>query len=115
MMKPLPVIRLLYSCCPAALYGVLFSRDKEAAFANYRMWESLGFVIAFAYSTFICLEYKLYIMLAVLLLAIVTYPVVEFYEYKHPTLPVGEGSYLHPKKDGDVDTDKKGFIRQTQM
>lgn len=114
-MKHLPIIGLLYSCCPAALYGVLFSRDKEAGFANYRMWESLGFVIAFAYSSFICLEYKLYITLAVLLLTIFTYPVVEFYEYKHPTLPVGEGNYLHQRKDEDANTDKKSFICQTQM
>jgi len=30
-----------------ALYGVLFKNKEEAAFSNYRMWESLGFVIAF--------------------------------------------------------------------
>ncbi|KAM3861460.1 protein unc-93 homolog A-like [Diretmus argenteus] len=71
-----------------ALYGILFPRDKEAAFSNYRMWESLGFVIAFAYSTFICLEYKLYILLAVLLLTAVTYPIVEYREYRNPTLPI---------------------------
>uniref|UniRef100_A0A3Q3XCC3 Protein unc-93 homolog A n=1 Tax=Mola mola TaxID=94237 RepID=A0A3Q3XCC3_MOLML len=81
-----------------ALYGVLFSRDKEAAFANYRMWESLGFVIAFAYSTFLCLEYKLYILLAFLVLTIITYPIVEYREYKNPTLPVGEETYLKQKK-----------------
>ncbi|XP_061668334.1 protein unc-93 homolog A isoform X1 [Syngnathoides biaculeatus] len=68
-----------------ALYGILFPDEKEAAFANYRMWESLGFVIAFAYSTFLCLEYKLYILLAVLLLTAVTYPIVEYHEYKNPT------------------------------
>ncbi|CAN9507506.1 unnamed protein product [Ophioblennius macclurei] len=80
-----------------ALYGVLFPRDKEAAFANYRMWESLGFVAAFAYSTFLCLEYKLYILLSFLLLTLVTYPVVEFYEYKHPTCPIEEASYAGHK------------------
>uniref|UniRef100_H2SU40 Protein unc-93 homolog A n=1 Tax=Takifugu rubripes TaxID=31033 RepID=H2SU40_TAKRU len=69
-----------------ALYGILFPRDKEAAFANYRMWESLGFVISFAYSSFLCLEYKLYIMLGVLVLAAVTYPIVERHEHMHPTL-----------------------------
>lgn len=89
---------LCFFFCPAALYGVLFSRDKEAAFANYRMWESLGFVIAFAYSTFLCLEYKLYILLAFLVLTIITYPIVEYREYKNPTLPVGEGTYLKQKK-----------------
>lgn len=72
------------------LYGILFVRHKEAAFANYRMWESLGFVIAFAYSNLLCLEYKLYILLAFLLLTVVTYPIVEYHEYKNPTLPPPE-------------------------
>ncbi|XP_020492728.1 protein unc-93 homolog A [Labrus bergylta] len=76
-----------------ALYGVLFPREKEAAFANYRMWESLGFVIAFAYSTFICLEYKLYILLAVLVLTVITYPIVEYNEHKSPTPPIEKGTY----------------------
>ncbi|KAK1796123.1 hypothetical protein P4O66_009208 [Electrophorus voltai] len=53
---------------PNALYGILFPKHKEAAFANYRMWESLGFVIAFAYSTFICLSTKIYILISVLAL-----------------------------------------------
>lgn len=83
----------ILSPCLAALYGVLFPREKEAAFANYRMWESLGFVIAFAYSTFLCLEYKLYILLVILVLTIITYPIVEFYEYKNPTEPIEETVY----------------------
>ncbi|XP_059212048.1 protein unc-93 homolog A [Centropristis striata] len=95
-----------------ALYGVLFPRDKEAAFANYRMWESLGFVIAFAYSTFLCLEYKLYILLAVLVLTVITYPIVEYREHKNPTPPVDEGSYL---TNGENKTMDKNIICQTQM
>ncbi|XP_044024880.1 protein unc-93 homolog A isoform X2 [Siniperca chuatsi] len=96
-----------------ALYGVLFPRDKEAAFANYRMWESLGFVIAFAYSTFLCLEYKLYILLAVLLVTVVTYPIVEYYEHKNPTPPVEEGTYLSHKEI--FKTDENKIICQTEM
>ncbi|XP_067098275.1 protein unc-93 homolog A-like [Osmerus mordax] len=76
-----------------ALYGVLFPRDKEAAFANYRMWESLGFVIGFAYSNFICLDFKIYILLAMLVLTTVTYPIVEYHEWRNPTPPMGEGAY----------------------
>jgi len=34
-----------------ALYGALFASQEEAAFSNYRMWESLGFVIAFITSS----------------------------------------------------------------
>ncbi|MED6247900.1 Protein unc-93 A [Ataeniobius toweri] len=93
-----------------ALYGVLFPRDKEAAFANYRMWESLGFVIAFAYSTFMCLEYKLYIVLAVLVLSMITYPVVEYYEHKNPTKPIEQATYENHKK-----TEESDIVSQTWM
>merc|ERR1719220_1282134 len=30
-----------------ALYGCLFANDEEAAFSNYRLWESMGFLFAF--------------------------------------------------------------------
>ncbi|XP_068610073.1 protein unc-93 homolog A [Brachionichthys hirsutus] len=96
-----------------ALYGILFPKDKEAAFANYRMWESLGFVIAFAYSTFLCLEYKLYILLAVLLLTSVTYPIVEYHEYKNPTLPVEQATRSHRK--GSVRADEFKIMSQTRL
>lgn len=99
---------------PAALYGILFPREKEAAFANYRMWESLGFVIAFAYSTFICLEYKLYIVLAVLLLSAITYPMVEYHEHKNPTLPIEEGSYLTHKTE-TIERDESNIVSLTAM
>lgn len=70
---------------PLVLYGVLFDKDKEAAFANYRLWEALGFVIAFGYSTFLCVSFKLYVLLAVLCLAMLAYAVVEYLKAK--TLP----------------------------
>ncbi|XP_069589840.1 protein unc-93 homolog A-like [Ranitomeya imitator] len=65
-----------------AFYGVLFDDHKEAAFANYRLWESLGFVIAFAYSNFLCVYVKLYVVLSILLIGIILYLVVEYLEYR---------------------------------
>ncbi|XP_071997274.1 protein unc-93 homolog A isoform X3 [Engystomops pustulosus] len=65
-----------------SLYGLLFDDHKEAAFANYRLWESLGFVIAYGYSTFLCVSVKLYILLAVLVLGMVLYAYVEHREKK---------------------------------
>lgn len=59
------------------LYGLLFRRNKEAAFSNYRLWESVGFVIAYAYATTLCARMKLYVLLAVLALGCVGYTVVE--------------------------------------
>ncbi|XP_064014279.1 protein unc-93 homolog A isoform X2 [Pogoniulus pusillus] len=64
------------------LYGILFEKHKEAAFANYRLWESLGFVIAFGYSTKLQVYIKLYILLSVLVLSMVTYGAVEYLESK---------------------------------
>lgn len=66
----------------SGLYGVLFEKHTEAAFANYRLWESCGFVIAFGYSTTLRVYIKLYILLAVLMLSMVTYGVVEYLEAK---------------------------------
>lgn len=63
---------------PAALFGVLFEKNKEAAFASYRLWEALGFVIAFGYSMFLCVSVKLYVLLGVLSLAMAAYGTVEY-------------------------------------
>jgi MFS family permease len=59
------------------LFGLLFRRNKEAAFSNYRLWESAGFVIAYAYATTLCARMKLYILLVVLSLGCIGYVVVE--------------------------------------
>ncbi|XP_065112342.1 protein unc-93 homolog A [Paramisgurnus dabryanus] len=96
------------------LYGILFSKNKEAAFANYRMWESLGFVIAFAYSTYICLSTKIYIVLAVLALTMVTYLYVEYNEYKHPTAQVSYDMH-NPEKDDLKGMNEKYVITQSQL
>lgn len=99
----------------AALYGILFAKDKEAAFANYRMWESLGFVIAFAYSTFICLSTKIYVALAVLALTMVTYLYVEYNEYKHPTPQVTSDDLHKPEKADFKELNDKYIISQTKL
>ncbi|MGH0143922.1 UNVERIFIED_CONTAM: hypothetical protein FKN15_027026 [Acipenser sinensis] len=87
-----------------ALYGVLFEENKEAAFANYRLWESVGFVIAFGYSSYLCVDVKLYVVLAVLVVGMVLYGCVEYIEYKNPTactenkLEVEENPYIAQSK-----------------
>lgn len=59
------------------LYGLLFRRNKEAAFSNYRLWESAGFVIAYAYSTTLCARMKLYVLLGNLVIGVIGYIIVE--------------------------------------
>ncbi|KAM8952973.1 protein unc-93 homolog A-like [Pelodytes ibericus] len=66
----------------SALYGVLFEDHKEAAFANYRIWQSIGFIISFAYSNFLCAYVKLYVVLSNMILGMILYFVVEYLEYR---------------------------------
>ena len=62
---------------PTALYGYLFTKAPEAAFTNYRLWESIGFLIALLYSDFICTNIKLYICICFLVVGMVCYSIVE--------------------------------------
>ncbi|XP_075057043.1 protein unc-93 homolog A-like [Mixophyes fleayi] len=66
----------------SSLYGVLFEKNKEAAFANFSLWESLGFAIAFGYSSFLCVYIKLYILMCVVVVGILLYGAVEYIEYR---------------------------------
>lgn len=89
--------------CPPVLYGVLFEKDKEAAFANYRLGEALGFVIAFGYSAFLCVSVKLYILLGVLCLTMVAYGIVEYQESQDLGRPPAEGA-TRPAEEGETQT-----------
>lgn len=78
-----------------ALYGVLFEKHKEAAFAGYRLWEALGFVTAFGYSAFLCVSVKLYILLAVLTVTMAAYGTVERMEARKTHTPPAAGLAAH--------------------
>ncbi|XP_040285337.1 protein unc-93 homolog A-like [Bufo bufo] len=78
-----------------AFYGVLFEDHKEAAFANYRLWESVGFVIAFAYSNFLCISVKLYVILSILLIGMILYLVLEYLEYRKQKMSAQETNVLN--------------------
>ncbi|XP_076438558.1 UNC93-like protein [Babylonia areolata] len=65
-----------------ALYGALFTENTEAAFANYRLWESGGFVMTYAYQNSIKTEFKIYICLFFIVSGMVGYALVEIKERK---------------------------------
>ncbi|CAG0918284.1 unnamed protein product [Notodromas monacha] len=64
------------------LHGVLFHDNVEAAFSAYKVFESLGFIIAFLASPLLCVRIKLYSLLSVLTLGIACYGVLETRERK---------------------------------
>ena len=78
----------------SALYGSIFTDSSEAAFSNYRMWESLGFIIAFAYSNFLCTLIKTIVLTSVLVIGMTGFFATEI--------------YVRNKRSGSVDiTDPK--------
>ncbi|KZC14684.1 PREDICTED: UNC93-like protein [Dufourea novaeangliae] len=61
-----------------ALSGILFPGKEEAAFSNFRLWESTGSVITYAYSPYLCTQTKLYILIGILCLGMIGYGLIEW-------------------------------------
>ncbi|XP_063233930.1 protein unc-93 homolog A-like isoform X2 [Bacillus rossius redtenbacheri] len=61
-----------------AMCGFLFPGREEAAYSNFRLWESLGFIVAYSYSSVLCTGVKLYILLVLLLVGLAGYYVIEW-------------------------------------
>ena len=55
----------------------MFADNSDAAFANYRMWESVGFLLGYSYSSFLCMNIKMVIILISLFIGMVGYVGVE--------------------------------------
>jgi len=75
-----------------ALYGVIFEGDEEAAFSNYRLWESLGFIFAYVLQTQVCVYSKLWAVLIVLLTGMVGYLYIELQEWRRKKQQSSESS-----------------------
>lgn len=62
----------------SALSGILFPGQEEAAFSNFRLWESTGSVITYIYSPYLCTYVKLYLLIGILCIGMVGYGVIEW-------------------------------------
>ncbi|XP_019873411.1 UNC93-like protein isoform X2 [Aethina tumida] len=83
------VISGLWGICDAvwlvqinSLSGILFPGKEEAAYSNFRLWESTGSVITYAYSPYLCTHIKLYLLLGLLLIGISGYTGIEMLKSK---------------------------------
>ena len=58
-----------------AFVGVLFPKDQEPAFANFRFWQAISYTVAFASSIpdFVCVLHKMIALLCGLCLAMALY------------------------------------------
>ena len=64
----------------SAIYGIFFSTNTEAAFANALFWEFLGSALGSSYSNSLCTRTKIFILFAALLVGILCYFLAEFVE-----------------------------------
>lgn len=63
--------------------GLLFPGKEEAAYSNFRLWESTGSVITYAYSPYLCTNVKLYLLMGLLIIGAIGYTGVEYSQYKN--------------------------------
>lgn len=61
-----------------SFYGIIFIDQEEAAFSNYRLWESTGFVIFYIITPYIRIKLALIILVIFLTLGIMGYGITEY-------------------------------------
>jgi predicted MFS family arabinose efflux permease len=63
-----------------SIYGLLFAETQEAAFSNFRLWESVAFALAYAYSNYLCTNVKIYLCIIYLTIGWLSYALIEVFE-----------------------------------
>ncbi|XP_072032786.1 protein unc-93 homolog A-like [Amphiura filiformis] len=86
-----------------AYYGVLFPFNQEPAFSNYRLWESAGYTLSFAYSNFLCTWTKMLILSCFIGVGMSGYFVTEFQRQNAPTQKEQNGSNFPVKNERDLE------------
>ncbi|KAI8436993.1 hypothetical protein MSG28_010395 [Choristoneura fumiferana] len=84
-----------------AYYGILFPGREEAAFSNFRLWESVGYIIAYVISPYLRTSAKTYTLLIMMLLGVAGYFTVEFKEHKVKKKLEAKNKELNPEKGCD--------------
>lgn len=59
---------------------MIFPGESEAAFSNYRLWESLGYIFTYVGSSTTCIGVKLTNVLVSLIFGIIGYYIIEALE-----------------------------------
>lgn len=90
----------------SAFYGILFAGREEAAYSNFRLWESMGSVITYAYSPYLCTDLKIYLLVGLLLIGIIGYATTEYLVLKNNRnqldITKAQLDVLQNKKSGEV-------------
>ena len=75
--------KLIQNFSLTALYGVLFTGEESTGgFSNYRLWESVGFILAYILQSQVCIYTKIWVLVVMLGLGMTGYLTVEWGEHK---------------------------------
>ena len=93
----------------AALYGTLVESETEASYANHKFGRSFGHALAYAYSFYLCISTKVYILIAVLLVTMTTYSTLELllYHKKRTDAPCDYNTLSNDRRGDDLCEDNK--------
>ncbi|CAL1287423.1 unnamed protein product [Larinioides sclopetarius] len=78
----------------AALYGLMFPNDREAAFSNLYFWCFFGFFLSYSYANYFTMTVKIYILLCFLFAGMLGYMIGQ--------IKLKCSTSLKPKKDTAV-------------
>lgn len=83
----------------SAYYGILFPGREEAAFSNFRLWESVGYIIAYVISPYLRTSSKTYLLIASMVVGVTLYFIVEYRDRSAKKLmkKVKKGDIVVPK------------------
>ncbi|CAG5045196.1 unnamed protein product [Parnassius apollo] len=83
------LIAALWGLCDAlwivqinSLFGILFPGREEAAFANFRLWKSVGYIVAYIISPHLRTSTKTYLLIVLMIIGVSLYFVVEYRDRK---------------------------------
>ena len=62
---------------PSALYGIMFPMNLDGAYSNCRLWKAIGYVLGYACSSWLCVNVKLSILIAMLVIGMSGYMDIE--------------------------------------
>ncbi|XP_075977894.1 UNC93-like protein isoform X2 [Anticarsia gemmatalis] len=83
------IIAMLWGLCDSiwtvqitGYYGTLFAGKEEAAFSSYRLFEAVGYIIAYSISPYLRTMYKVHLLIAMMLVGVCGYFTVEYQQYR---------------------------------
>lgn len=94
-----------------ALSGILFPGEEEAAYSNFRLWESTGSAITYAYNPYLCTNIKLYLLLGLLLIGVTGYTIVEVTENRVRSKELQENG----ENKGSYDLTANGSDKKSEL